>query len=112
MALFHGHKNLARRLGQLVRVEMTYINDDFVSRVQRLSEKKSSVSNGFGMTVNGYGEMELCKLKSREFNPKRGLAIVLLVFFGLKGLVFFGLKGVFYNQLGQMTYEGRIGSLE
>ncbi len=90
--------------GANCEIKMEYVNTTFAERVQRLNKKDKAMPNGLGTTVNCNGESVICKRKTRDFNPRRGLAIIMLVFFGMKGM--------FYEQLGPITYSGRISSLE
>lgn len=83
---------------------MDITNTSFTERVQKLNSVDRSLPRGLGTTVNGNGETVVCKRKRKDFNPRRGLAIIMLVFFGMKGM--------FYEQLGPLTYNGRISTLE
>lgn len=47
--------------------------------------------------------MVISKQKDRKFNGKRGVAFILLAFFGLKAFV--------YTELGQATYDRRMEQL-
>jgi hypothetical protein len=82
---------------------MAYIDEGFAERVQKLETRNRHIPRGMALTVDSNGQTVLRKRKPAAFSPRKGILILLVVFFGWKGFL--------YQHLGAVTYNGRLATL-
>jgi len=76
---------------------------DFGKRVKRINKRHRKLANGYVPSVNHDGLIIAKVRRSGPRFPWKGIALCFLAFFAFKGFLL--------SQLGETTYNERIGSL-